>query len=627
MADESPSSIPRWRTPTAAEAQGTKGQAKVVQDRVKAGEGLVKATKKETVRIEAETKKSSKHFREVDREQKKQFAALRKEFRRNQIEQGVSMADVAAEHIAGGGSVGGSVKAAVGVKVAQLKHKFDPLNIVKKVTGGSKLAVALAGKLTGRKTDTIRKFADLAPGEELPTGFGKSKGSLSEGSPSRMGGGGGGDQSETVGLLGQIASDVSKILGRLQQVAVDSHQSKQVVQEQLELDQKQVDSAKDTEQTSPSRMDRLKGKAKEVLKDPGKAFSGLMKGIMEFVSKFKVLFIGGIILAIGLLVTAGTMLYQQFDNLKLAFTDLKKSAVEMWDGVKQAFSDAGTWITKTATQFIDTIRNFFDNIIEYVQDVVFKLTKGVFGEKAKTPEEKKAELTEKAKGGDERSQRKLDKMAESERPEKAAGAAEKLSSGVTNTVPDADKAGAAEMIKSGSLNEDVVKSLGGKGDDQSGPITGSPQRVAAGSALQKLTAQTYKETYGVGVSQDTPENRAKRLPVIVKEAAPALTKSLAGAAIGGSPQSVPAATPTIQPVTPSPQSVPPPAPTTGSSMNQAAEEQKNAAAQPGGNSIVAPVTNVNHVNNNSQTVNQPMASPRSQESSYLRSQDRGLPAY
>ena len=623
MADESPSSIPRWRTPTAAEAQGTTGQAKVVQDRVKAGEGLVKATKKETVRIEAETKKSFKHSREVDREQKKQFAALRKEFRRNQIEQGVSMADVAAEHLAGGGSVGGSVKAAVGVKVAQLKHKFDPLNIVKKVTGGSKLAVALAGKLTGRKTDTIRKFADLAPGEELPTGFGKSKGSLSEGSPSRMGGGGG-DQSETVGLLGQIASDVSKILGRLQQVAVDSHQSTQVVQEQLELDQKQADSAKDAEQTSPSRMDRFKGKAKEVLKDPGKGFSGLMKGIMEFVSKFKVLFIGGIILAIGLLVTAGTLLYQQFDNLKLAFTDLKESAVEMWDGVKQAFSDAGTWIMKTATQFIDTIRDFFDNIIEYVQDVVFKLTKGVFGKEAKTPEQKKAELTEQAKGGDERSQRKLDKMTESERPAKAAGAAEKLASGVTNTVPDADKASAAEMVKSGSLNEDVVKSLGGKGDDQSGPITGSPQRVAAGTALQKLTAQTYKQAYGVGVSHDTPENRAKRLPVIVKEAAPALAKSLEG---GGSPQSVPAATPTIQPVTPSPQSVPPPAPTTGSSMNQAAEEQKNAAAQPGGNSIVAPVTNVNHVNNNSQTVNQPMASPRSQESSYLRSQDRGLPAY
>lgn len=587
-----------------------------------------KEIKKQTEETKKSVKQSVKQSKEIkggDLEKRKQFAALRKEVRRSQVEQGVSMADVAAEHLAGGGGVGGSIKAAVGVKTAQLKHKFDPLNIVKKVTGGSKLAVAMAGKLMGRKENTIRKFADLAPGEELPTGFGKSKGSFSEGSPSRIGGGGGGgDQSKTEGLLGQIASDVSKILDRLTGVEHSTHQSEEAAQEQLELDKKQADESKDTAHVSPSRVGKVN--VKEGPSDPGKGFSGLIKGIMGFVTKFRMLFVGGIILAIALIVTAGAMLYKQFKNLKVAFYGLRDSAVEMWGDIKQSFSDAGTWITDTATRFLDTISDFFDNIVEYVEDVVFRLTRGTFGKKAATPEEKKAQLTEQAKNGDKGAQRKLDKITESERPEKAKAASEKLATGATSAIPDADKAGAAEMIKSGSLNEDVVTSLGGKGDEKSGPITGSPQRVAAGKALQSLTARTYKETYGVSVAKDTPKNRAERLPVIVKQAAPALAESLT-AAPGGKPQSVPEATPAIQPVTPSPQSVPPTAPTTGAKMNQASEDKKDAAVQPGGNNIVAPVTNVNHVNNNSQTVNQPMASPRSQESSYLRSQDRGSPAY
>lgn len=55
-------------------------------------------------------------------------------------------------------SVGKVVSKKIQAKATGIKEKFDPLNIVKFVTGGSKLATGIAGKLTGRSQADIDYF-------------------------------------------------------------------------------------------------------------------------------------------------------------------------------------------------------------------------------------------------------------------------------------------------------------------------------------------------------------------------------------------------------------------------------------------------------------------------------------
>lgn len=95
-----------------------------------------------------------------------------------------SLSDVIAETIASGGGVGASIKRGISQKSAAsmtgLKQTFDPMNIAKFMTGGSKLAPALIGRMTGRSkkdigfftgknksTDTASKIAPLEKGNEL----------------------------------------------------------------------------------------------------------------------------------------------------------------------------------------------------------------------------------------------------------------------------------------------------------------------------------------------------------------------------------------------------------------------------------------------------------------------------
>ena len=53
-----------------------------------------------------------------------------------------------------------------------IKEKFDPLNIVKVLTGGSRLAPAILGRLTGRSEQAIKYFArDPKKKKELESGI------------------------------------------------------------------------------------------------------------------------------------------------------------------------------------------------------------------------------------------------------------------------------------------------------------------------------------------------------------------------------------------------------------------------------------------------------------------------
>lgn len=60
-------------------------------------------------------------------------------------------------------SIGGAIRSSIGEKIKAsatgLKEKFDPMNIARALTGGSPLAAALVGRMTGRKSDSIDYFA------------------------------------------------------------------------------------------------------------------------------------------------------------------------------------------------------------------------------------------------------------------------------------------------------------------------------------------------------------------------------------------------------------------------------------------------------------------------------------
>ena len=74
-----------------------------------------------------------------------------------------SFSDLLAGQIASGGGVFSSAKKVIGLKtkakITGIKEKFDPLNIVKFMTGGSNLAPALLGRLLGRSQKDIQNFA------------------------------------------------------------------------------------------------------------------------------------------------------------------------------------------------------------------------------------------------------------------------------------------------------------------------------------------------------------------------------------------------------------------------------------------------------------------------------------
>jgi hypothetical protein len=77
-----------------------------------------------------------------------------------------SLKDVIADELIRGKGVGSAITGAIGLKtqakIKGIKEKFDPLNIVKFLTFGSRLGPALYGKLFGRSQKDIEYFAGRA---------------------------------------------------------------------------------------------------------------------------------------------------------------------------------------------------------------------------------------------------------------------------------------------------------------------------------------------------------------------------------------------------------------------------------------------------------------------------------
>jgi len=76
---------------------------------------------------------------------------------------GKSFSDLMSDKISGGGGIGSSLRGAISDKIKAkatgIKEKFDPMNIARAVTGGSRLGPAILGRLTGRSRSDIDYFA------------------------------------------------------------------------------------------------------------------------------------------------------------------------------------------------------------------------------------------------------------------------------------------------------------------------------------------------------------------------------------------------------------------------------------------------------------------------------------
>lgn len=76
---------------------------------------------------------------------------------------GRSLSSMITQKIRAGGGVGSSIGRSISQKIRAkgvgIKEKFDPLNIAKFLTGGSNLAPAILGRLTGRKQSDINYFS------------------------------------------------------------------------------------------------------------------------------------------------------------------------------------------------------------------------------------------------------------------------------------------------------------------------------------------------------------------------------------------------------------------------------------------------------------------------------------
>ena len=76
---------------------------------------------------------------------------------------GKSLSSLITDKIVGGEGVMSSIRQSMSerskARATGIKEKFDPLNIVKALTGGSRVAPAILGRLTGRSPEAIRYFA------------------------------------------------------------------------------------------------------------------------------------------------------------------------------------------------------------------------------------------------------------------------------------------------------------------------------------------------------------------------------------------------------------------------------------------------------------------------------------
>jgi predicted chitinase len=120
-----------------------------------------------------------------------------------------------------GSSFGSAISDRTKATITGIQESFDPLNIAKKLTGGSNLAPALLGRLMGRKQSTIENFAKprkrpSARGVNFETG-----GALEEG----------GEATEVLGMIYEelkMAEETRKSLAKARRKEDDANEEREI---------------------------------------------------------------------------------------------------------------------------------------------------------------------------------------------------------------------------------------------------------------------------------------------------------------------------------------------------------------------------------------------------------------
>jgi hypothetical protein len=519
-----------------------------------------------------------------------------------------TMSDVAADALASGQSLAGAAKEALGFKKdklkASFKRKFDPLNIVHRITGGSKLATVLAGKAMGRSEQSIRSAAGLQPLAETPTPF---MGGQDSGAPSPVAS----DRATT--LLQSMATTLTEILDHLTNLNLSSKQIEESTKKESESTEQQAttldrmrDEAKDTaavgavhESQLPTQIDK---NGKPVEKKEDSMFKKLLNMLFSPLG-----------LAIASLAAAGVALYAQWENIKTSVSLLKESVLDLWESIKGGFVKMKDWVAGSFTSIYDTILDGVEGTVKGIKSTLNEILPKALQFKIETPEEKRLALEKEVAaggGGAARAQRKL--AAAVAPASQVSKSAESVASGFAqqdqakNLTPSE-----LEGIRSGKYTEEAVRGLRGES-----PIK-SPAAKILGQALAKSYGDLYRDTTGQPLHIQTDPESENRL----KSLAPEVSSRLADSIASQVPTSTRTGVPTASAA---PMELPAPAPSSGQTLTQANDLQRNAATEApgGGKNTAAVINNVNNQVTNAPTFNQGMPPARSGESSYQRSLDR-----
>jgi predicted chitinase len=152
-----------------------------------------------------------------------------------------------------GSSFGSAISDRTKATFTGIQEKFDPLNIAKKLTGGSNLAPALLGRLMGRKQSTIEHFAKprkrpSARGVNFETG-----GALEEG----------GEATEVLGMIYEelkMAEETRKSLAKARKKEDDANEEREIQKNKAIIAALTVRKKKEEE-------DKKKRKKKEEVKE------------------------------------------------------------------------------------------------------------------------------------------------------------------------------------------------------------------------------------------------------------------------------------------------------------------------------------------------------------------------
>ncbi len=544
-----------------------------------------------------------------------------------------TMSDVAAEHLAGGGGLAGAAGAAFGFKAKKisgsLKRKFDPLNIVNRLTGGSKLATVLAGRLMGRSEKSIRGAAGLntgmAPGTEPQTEFGNATAYAEpRNGPSAVA------SEKTTTLLEQMTSTLSIIATRLSDLSGHLEKIESFEKENLEFTklqseriQEMNDATKDSAALGASKAAHAHAPVQMGLKqkqDPTKEEGGWLSSIVKFLAPVLLPLAAAaapVLAALAALGTAAFLIYKQFDKFKTSFTLLGESVQDLYNTIVETVSSIKTWFADSLLSVSDTIVDAGESMIEGVKSFLP-------GYKSATEAEKHEELKKTASGGGFGAARAQRKLAKEMAPEEdsdtvlkklAPKFAGRIKGGSTE-----EQMEARENLRSGAYVNPALKSLTGEEAPK-----GSPSKLAATSALTQLVAQAYGELYKDKVGRPLRASKdpqsSTRLPALTKRASSYLAEAVSPpAAISTSVDTMPTATPSSLPAVFG-------MPISGQALTQAADNRQElemsgkAAATSTPSIINNSVKNISATNNN---VHQNMAPARKEESSFIRSQNRGF---